>query len=680
MDLDIRKGTQQGQQGKAETQTVNTVSSSGSPASQQPSPIKPIPVAPASPLNSSLPPQKKPSSSPWEEDLDLPPDNKASKPTIIGSLGPEEEINSKAFEVPKDVEEKVGQKIPAEAVQTVINQASSQTKTVPQTTNSSQVAPVTTKENNAAIANTTVVPPVPLSAPSDSDDFDWFGDGLNNSQNNTNRINTVAPPPAPPVQQPVSPVAPTPQIASDVSAPIQLQNSIASTTPLSAAPEVNTKSNTNDAVSPSLNATSKKTTGNTSPVNDSTNKSKRKISIPRPNIKIVLIVIGFLVFVSVAIIALTEVGIVSFGAENVYGAIGIEKLWGGLPVDSQSALAKSFSAMKEHPNFKANGKINLLVDRSVKSEVTAPLINTNSGTSGFQNVDTEISYQNSQSASEANINVKSDLGSSNIVLQGKGENLYVLGNDKIKFSGNADVNSWVKYTISSLKDEVIQRDFFNFNNSGGVSIKGFRSGSEKVDGEICFRYDITSMEIGSSLSSFGITSDMVQSVSGQVWLSPRSKLIKKAVLKITTPTSSSVSQINLDLTFKDYDVANDIKEIDSSKIISGGSNLLSGDAKRKSDINNILSALKEYKNDNGSYPSSNGQLVPLNTADNIIEQALVPKYLSVLPQDENAVFNWYYAYKSDGNTCSVSSRLTNNSDPDGQSVGNVILYIKYNSD
>jgi hypothetical protein len=99
---------------------------------------------------------------------------------------------------------------------------------------------------------------------------------------------------------------------------------------------------------------------------------------------------------------------------------------------------------------------------------------------------------------------------------------------------------------------------------------------------------------------------------------------------------------------------------------------------RKDDVRAILDALKEYKIDNGSYPLSSS-ILKLNAKSNIIEQALVPTYLSVLPHDPKDSEGWYYGYKSDGNKCSVSARMEDTADLEGQLIGDVYLYLKYNN-
>jgi hypothetical protein len=88
---------------------------------------------------------------------------------------------------------------------------------------------------------------------------------------------------------------------------------------------------------------------------------------------------------------------------------------------------------------------------------------------------------------------------------------------------------------------------------------------------------------------------------------------------------------------------------------------LAGDTQRKSDLKVIQTALIDYKASSGKYPES-ATYTFLNTSGNVVEKALVPVYLSVLPQDPTP--SKAYAYKSDGTTFTLTAELDNASDPE----------------
>lgn len=71
---------------------------------------------------------------------------------------------------------------------------------------------------------------------------------------------------------------------------------------------------------------------------------------------------------------LTEIGLVSLGAEKIYGAVGLEKLWGGLPRNVEQAVGMAAIRQKENLDFKYKGTMSITVDKTKQSPVTTPLV------------------------------------------------------------------------------------------------------------------------------------------------------------------------------------------------------------------------------------------------------------------------------------------------------------------
>ncbi len=84
--------------------------------------------------------------------------------------------------------------------------------------------------------------------------------------------------------------------------------------------------------------------------------------------------LGSLLILAVGAIVLTEVGSISIGAERVYGAIGLERLWGGLPKNINSAFFTSFSKLSSEQTFKVRGNITITVNKSVDSPILTPIV------------------------------------------------------------------------------------------------------------------------------------------------------------------------------------------------------------------------------------------------------------------------------------------------------------------
>jgi len=423
----------------------------------------------------------------------------------------------------------------------------------------------------------------------------------------------------------------------------------------------------------------------------------------RERLGIILIII--ILFFVIAI-ALTEFGLLSIGLEKAYGAIGMERIWGGLSKNSSTAFGQSLIEMQKTTDYKARGKLNLTVDSSAESEVTSPLVDIITGNvdsvsdtssliesstsaltttqATIETIETDFTMKSASSASEAEFIIKDN--GSRVNLINKNADVYV--KDSVgSFSGDSTL--WMNYNISNLASKNIQTDIFKAEKSQGLAASGVRAGNEKIDGVRCFKYTIDSAEIGNSLASLGITSEMAQSVTGEVWIGVRDKKIHQANLKIIPPITAATRSITAEINFYDFGAKNTFTTINESDIITTKKTAIvetpavtatvTADQTRKQDVTNILVALKSYKAKMGYYPVSSA-LMKLNDTTNAIYRALVPTYITILPQDPKAADGWYYAYKSDGIKCSVSARLENQTDPEGTLSNGVLLYLIYNND
>lgn len=724
------------------------------PASVTPQASSPVPNGAFLPASGSTP--KSQSSSPWDEDVPA-AETPASKPqTVMGTLAPnnaQEAEASTPFTVPENIEEKVGQKVSADQYITpkeevpLVAEGSASAAATP-------VEPLQTASTNASSLNQSAVNPA---VQNQAEQAVPLGPA---NQNSPEFMPQPAPSPLPPTQK-------KPNFLAKLLRRGTKENQKAISPPPAPTPVP---------------------FGQGIGVNPVNQKPRTAFAfLQNQRLVAVIGVIAFLAF----IVSLTELGLISVGAEKVYGAIGLEKLWGGLSANPENALAISAVQMQKHSDFKIKGSMTLSIDQTMDSPISSPLFsvlqkssvallkdeNIGSSQRAIQTAQFYGSSSSSSSGSTSNTNSDSssddvynlysndnsdvdssatDLGddlssatdstsaddttgtasedstnysmdengntneslvegeSSNIVdvkstvsvktskegisgdlsLDGGSQSASVnlmlqsdkfyVKSDSVKFAPNADPEKWLSYTLAATKDKAMQKDFFNISSTAGFSVKGKREGNEKVGSVRCYKYKIDSIELGDALSGLGISSDTVQNISGEVWIGIGDKLIRRIDLKIITPISSSISSINLSFQFSDYDVANKITFPDSSEVVEPSveealpatATAADRDAKRKTDVGAILDALKRYKADNGSYPVSK-DLLKLNASGNMIEKVLVPKYLTALPADPTD--GWYYAYKSnEGKNCSISARLEDASDADGQTIGGVLLYLKYN--
>lgn len=700
--------------------------------------------------------------SPWEEELDL-PEEKPNKPNIIGSLHegekPKEPVS---FVMPEKVEESVGAKIPAEEIIKKENIPEPHTelpKPIDWFSSEAQSSTVGDSLHDKAIKKE----PVAVSVPPQVSQEIIPNITKNNQASASTEAGLISSPTQAPQtapnnldfpKKPIAKIVPSEELESNAAKTIPL-NQVTQENNQSQIQSVQSQENTTKNILSKLFSQKKKeinSVSHSSIINPSKVKSYAYI----------FSIIGLL-FISVI---LTESGYLSIGLEKVYGSAHIEALWNGLSINTDKALLQTAAEMKTHPEFTANGKINLTIDSSIKSDFTKPLLSfansikladermtlpvkarktlsesesevddyyftdfvddsstdedessddsivsdsstsisnlstdnttassddsissetTESTTieSQIRNVELDVDFKNSLSGSE--VELKNGT-SQTLKLINQKEKLYFLNNNA-SLTTSTDINAgkYVEYSLPQLESKDIQRDFFNVKADSGLSLKGKRVANEKVDGIRCFKYEMNNLEIGNAFSDFGITSDMLQSASGNIWIGISDKKIRKINLKIITPISSAITTINVELTFSKYDQKNTITDVTEAEIVRGTAAVAStqtqsetNDIRRKTDVQNILTALTNYKTANGSYPVANS-ILKLNSSSNIIESALVPRYLASMPVDPKSVDGWYYDYKSDGKTCSVAARLENVSDAEGTKKGNVTLYIKVNN-
>ena len=93
---------------------------------------------------------------------------------------------------------------------------------------------------------------------------------------------------------------------------------------------------------------------------------------------------------------------------------------------------------------------------------------------------------------------------------------------------------------------------------------------------------------------------------------------------------------------------------------------------RKADLANIKDALEKYFVANDKFPEASSA-IKTSDSGNILEQALVPKYLDKLPLDPLTP-KYYYSYQSDGQTFQLTCVLEDKTDPEGTSVGQYYIY------
>ncbi|OQB06552.1 MAG: Bacterial type II secretion system protein G [bacterium ADurb.Bin212] len=341
----------------------------------------------------------------------------------------------------------------------------------------------------------------------------------------------------------------------------------------------------------------------------------------------------------------------------------------------------------------------------------------------IKQLDFEIKGESSEESISSSLTLKQLVGANKqIDLMNSAGNLYVKSSD-IKFDTLAAEGKWLQYAFENLSSGNNITDVLDINIDSGFSAMGRRVANEKVSGVRAYKYKIDSMELGDSLQKVGILKESISKISGYVWIGVRDHLLRRVSLEIVPSVSSSLTRIQIDVDLYDYNISNslvvpaltnmvkvetpssatqevavedvavedaaddDITTDDSQvgevsnqpspAVTETQDGRTSTDARRHQDLLSIKNALDNYKSRYGQYPKSNS-FININSASNILKQSLVPSYLDSIPSDPNSNAGWWYGYKSDGRSFTLSARFENINDREVTKVGGVYLHYVWN--
>lgn len=367
----------------------------------------------------------------------------------------------------------------------------------------------------------------------------------------------------PPTQSPAAPIisnpAPVPPVAPIPSSPVQ--NQVTNPVP--------TNTNNTDATQTVPAPVAKEKKGfwsrfRKNKKTDSVSPVGAPMPQPRKGKKILFWLIFALIAIFALLVFLTEFGLISIKLENFYGTIKLEKIWGGLSKDSESALVKSFSTMKDNQNFKLTGTMSVLIDKTMKNQVTTPIVgyvssddDTSTSTtyktvSTTKTVNATVSGDFTKSGNSVSIKIEKPISTETIDLKNSSSNLWVKTSGNIKFSDTAVANKWSLYSLGILKSSSVSDKISSISADQGFSTEGARTGNEKVDDVRCYKYSLKNFQVGDSLSGLGVSSKSIQSVSGTAWIGVKDKLIHRLDLKITMAMSQPIMQMSVSFYLSDY--------------------------------------------------------------------------------------------------------------------------------
>ncbi|MCX6812047.1 MAG: hypothetical protein NTW79_00270, partial [Candidatus Berkelbacteria bacterium] len=395
------------------------------------------------------------------------------------------------------------------------------------------------------------------------------------------------------------------------------------------------------------------------------------------------IVIVIILFFTIGVF-LTEDGIISIGLEKIYGAVNLQSLWGGLPENSETALAISANQMKSESNFQISGTATVTANAGIKSNIVGPLvagivssISSQSSQANVSELDATISAGVSGDVTGADLGIKSAANQKTKMNLIYAKNrMYVKTTDDISYDANS-ASGWVYWDLANPPAGGPAGDIFSGNYSGSTfSASGSRVGNEIVDGVHCYHYQ-ANINLGDLLDSFGLTSSSVESIDSNFWIGVKDKRLHQITMKIIPGKSSALTRIDLTLNLNNFGAGGGNYIIPATATPAGSNaaalDATSRDKLRKSGLTSIAKALSDYFAANGSYPVSSAS-TKISTSQGLLYENLVPTYISALPLDP-LPNSYYYGYMSTGISFTLSAALEVQTDADGTMTGGKNIYF-----
>ncbi len=309
-----------------------------------------------------------------------------------------------------------------------------------------------------------------------------------------------------------------------------------------------------------------------------------------------------------------------------------------------------------------------------------------SATASIEELTTDISAKIDENVSGAEIKVKSKKSpNSKVDLIYSNGKFYVKTTNDIVYDKKVK-GGWISYDLKKFGTDSPSPKFWSSNfSASNFSIIGNRVGNEDINGLRCYRYS-GKVNIGSALESFGLSERSIQSMDIDFWVGVRDHRLYRIEAKVIPNSLSTISRIDLKLTFSDYGGENSNFSLPATSTpVSGGSATSnqttedttgSRDDQRKADLATIAKALEEYHNAYVSYPAVS-KVEKISATSGILFTSLVPTFISALPIDPKDP-TYYYGYESDGSSFTLSAVLEDTTDSEGKTVGGKRLYFLKN--
>lgn len=414
----------------------------------------------------------------------------------------------------------------------------------------------------------------------------------------------------------------------------------------------------------------------------------------------ILLIIFFILIVPAGLVFATEESYLNLGLDKYYNAVGLERLWGGLPVNAGLALSKANIAMEQLKSYHFDGSLDVSGNVSLDN-IPQISMNTNGGKvlgdsassvaatikmvgdleKGATTIDDKLSTTLSVSLNSQGLS--SLLAPSFSVDMRQVSNKLYFKIPALSILSGAEANKWVSMDLGQYATKT-NSSLINIQKKLIDSIKsGTRLGQEDIKDKKTYHYQVVLNRSKLSDQSISLTTDP----KVDFWIGTKDHLIYriKGSTDIQVPDYQSQLNLAMDVNLSDFNKVFNITAPSEEEIAKEGLvGLLGGlgfgksqakerDVTRKADLIALKGSLDVYYEENGHYPVS-PNVDKTNDPNGVLSKTLVPNYVKKLPVDPENPTKWY-GYKSDGNTLTLWSLLEDTTDPEGKQDGQYFKYI-----
>lgn len=258
----------------------------------------------------------------------------------------------------------------------------------------------------------------------------------------------------------------------------------------------------------------------------------------------------------------------------------------------------------------------------------------------------------------------------------------------------SDSNKWLAFDSSDLTSPEAEQlaDGLPYKDLSNLLANASRLGFERIgpvntahyQAEIALNDLLELFDLSDDASTNGVTATS-NPITFEWWMGVNNHLPYRIKINAEAAVEGAIFTIGMDTQYSQFGDSFAVTAPDPADISTDGLSGILGDygdvelkardTQRKSDLAAVKSALALYKNDYGSYPSTDGVIARTDDPTSPLAELVTKGYVSALPVDPLADIYWYGYNSTDGVTYELWSVLEDAADPQGTLRAGVTIYV-----